>query len=119
MNEPNPQVTAGPWHSLTADRVLMQVQTSVSGLSHHQAQARLASHGANRLPEAAQRSPLVRFLLQFHNILIYVLLGCALVTAALGHWIDTGACPAPQCCCDGQSVWYSESVTSLVRGRGR
>lgn len=90
MNNRNPQGMADPWHSLTADRVLVQVQTSVSGLSHHEAQARLASHGANRLPEAAKRSSLIRFLLQFHNILIYVLLGCAVVTAALGHWIDTG-----------------------------
>jgi len=33
---------------------------------------------------------LKRFLLQFHNILIYVLLACAAVTAALAHWVDTG-----------------------------
>lgn len=29
-------------------------------------------------------------LLYFHNILIYVLLGSAFITAVLGHWIDTG-----------------------------
>ena len=32
----------------------------------------------------------MRFLLQFHNILIYVLLGSAVITAVLDHWIDTG-----------------------------
>jgi magnesium-transporting ATPase (P-type) len=32
----------------------------------------------------------MRFLIQFHNVLIYVLLGAALVTAALRHWVDTG-----------------------------
>jgi calcium-translocating P-type ATPase len=32
----------------------------------------------------------MRFLVQFHNVLIYVLLGAAVVTAALQHWIDTG-----------------------------
>ena len=31
----------------------------------------------------------MRFLAQFHNLLIYVLLGAALVTALLGHAIDT------------------------------
>jgi hypothetical protein len=31
-----------------------------------------------------KRGPLVRFLLQFHSVLIYVLLGAAAVTAALG-----------------------------------
>ncbi|WP_261373449.1 HAD-IC family P-type ATPase [Rheinheimera sediminis] len=30
------------------------------------------------------------FLLYFHNILIYVLLGSVFITAVLGHWIDTG-----------------------------
>ena len=32
----------------------------------------------------------MRFLLQFHNILIYVLLAAAAVTALLGHAVDTG-----------------------------
>ncbi|MDY6948562.1 MAG: cation-transporting P-type ATPase, partial [Pseudomonadota bacterium] len=36
-----------------------------------------------------KRSVLVRLLLQFHNILIYVLLGSAIITAAMGHWVDT------------------------------
>jgi hypothetical protein len=36
-----------------------------------------AIFGVNCLPEAAKRSTLIRFLLQFHNILIYVLIGCA------------------------------------------
>jgi magnesium-transporting ATPase (P-type) len=32
----------------------------------------------------------LRFLAHFHNVLIYVLLASAAVTAALQHWIDTG-----------------------------
>ena len=47
-------------------------------------------HGPNRLPEARARGPLMRFLAQFHNVLIYVLLGAAVVTAGLQHWVDTG-----------------------------
>ncbi len=31
----------------------------------------------------------MRFLAQFHNVLIYVLLGAAAVTAGLQHWVDT------------------------------
>jgi magnesium-transporting ATPase (P-type) len=41
------------------------------------------------LPEPPTRSALIRFLLQFHNILIYVLLGSAIVTAFLDHLVDT------------------------------
>lgn len=60
-----------------------------NGLSSEEAAARLETYGPNRLPKPARRSPLIRFLLHFHNILIYVLLGSAAVTAALGHFADT------------------------------
>jgi len=90
VDDREPQCTANAWHQLTADGALAQVRGSAQGLSQAEAQARLASHGPNRLAEAARRSALLRFLSQFHNILIYVLLGCAAVTAALAHWIDSG-----------------------------
>ncbi len=35
------------------------------------------------------RGPLWRFLLQFHNLLIYVLLAACLMTLALGAWLDS------------------------------
>jgi magnesium-transporting ATPase (P-type) len=44
--------------------------------------------GPNRLPQAARRGPLKRFLLQFHNLLIYALLAAAAMSAGLGHGID-------------------------------
>ena len=81
-----PQAT---WHSVPAESALNGLTTSAAGLDRDEAAARLAKHGANRLPEAAKRSPLLRFVRHFHNILIYVLLGSALITATLGHWTDT------------------------------
>lgn len=78
------------WHNTLAESALKQLGTDTSGLSQSEADARLAEYGANRLQEATKRSNLMRFLLQFHNILIYVLIGCAVVTAALDHWTDTG-----------------------------
>ncbi|NTV95206.1 MAG: HAD-IC family P-type ATPase [Thiobacillus sp.] len=59
-------------------------------MAQAEAERRLARHGANRLPPPRRRGPLQRFLLQFHNVLIYVLLAAGLVTAGLGHWIDSG-----------------------------
>src|SRR5690606_29663637 len=41
-------------------------------------------------PPPARRSALVRFLMQFHNVLIYVLLAAGVITALLGHWVDSG-----------------------------
>ncbi|MBK8538355.1 MAG: hypothetical protein IPL59_26710 [Candidatus Competibacteraceae bacterium] len=39
----------------------------------------------NQLSPPQQRGSLLRFLLQFHNVLIYVLLVSAAITATLGH----------------------------------
>ncbi|HKK05645.1 MAG TPA: cation-transporting P-type ATPase [Gammaproteobacteria bacterium] len=77
------------WHSSAAEAALKGLNTSEAGLDQQEAEARLARYGANRLPEAKKRSAWLRFLLHFHNILIYVLLGSALITVALGHWVDT------------------------------
>lgn len=82
----NPQQ---PWHSLAAGQVLQLLGARPGGLDAGEAATRLERHGPNRLPEPPRRSPLRRFLLQFHNILIYVLLASAGITAALGHVADT------------------------------
>jgi magnesium-transporting ATPase (P-type) len=84
--------TGGPrgWHSLPADAVLLLQQGTADGLDGDEAARRLLEQGPNRLPAPARRSPLRRFLAQFHNVLIYVLLFAAAITAVLGHWTDTG-----------------------------
>ncbi|WP_395769778.1 cation-transporting P-type ATPase [Arenimonas sp.] len=78
------------WHSTHDESVLENLNSAIDGLNQHDATNRLEKHGYNRLPEARKRCALFSFLLHFHNILIYVLLGAALITAILGHWIDTG-----------------------------
>jgi magnesium-transporting ATPase (P-type) len=81
----------GPWHSLDTDEVLRALESDAHrGLSGAEARRRLDQHGPNRLREEARESALVRFLKQFHNILIYILLAAALLTALPGEWIDTG-----------------------------
>jgi magnesium-transporting ATPase (P-type) len=44
------------------------------GLDADEAAARLRKYGPNRLPEGKKRGPFMRFLAQFNNILVYVLL---------------------------------------------
>ncbi|MFH2133725.1 MAG: cation-transporting P-type ATPase [Pseudomonadota bacterium] len=82
-------MTQQPWHQLSADVALDGQHATRSGLSVDEAARRLAEHGPNRLTPPARRGPLMRFLLQFHNVLIYVLLAAAVVTALLAHWVDT------------------------------
>jgi magnesium-transporting ATPase (P-type) len=78
------------YHASPVDKVLGALRTGRDGLSSDEVGRRLAEHGANRLPVPPRQSALVRFLLHFHNVLIYVLLASAAVTAILGHMVDTG-----------------------------
>ena len=77
------------WHNQTSGETLATLESKSEGLSEEEAKRRLQTFGMNKLPELAQRNLLLRFLLHFHNILIYVLIGAASVTAILGHVVDT------------------------------
>ncbi len=79
-----------PWHALPADRALAEFTAAGIGLDAGEAGRRLALYGPNRLRPPKRRSAFRRFLSQFHNVLIYVLLAAAVVTALLAHWVDTG-----------------------------
>ncbi|MCW5828158.1 MAG: cation-transporting P-type ATPase [Deltaproteobacteria bacterium] len=77
------------WHTLSPADALARLKSRPEGLSSDEAARRLREHGPNHLPPPPRRSSWMRFLLQFHNVLIYVLLGAAVVTAFLGHAVDT------------------------------
>jgi cation-transporting P-type ATPase F len=78
------------WHALEGAQALAELASARGGLSAAEAKARLELHGPNRLPPPPRRGPLMRFLSQFHNVLIYVLIVSSAITAALGHWVDAG-----------------------------
>jgi magnesium-transporting ATPase (P-type) len=89
MKKKNPS-DSRPWHTFSPE-VTSEVLTSTEqGLSQREAQQRLTKAGFNKLTPAASRGPLKRFFSQFHNVLIYVLLIAAGVTAAIEHWVDSG-----------------------------
>ena len=77
-------------HATPAADCLAALAATPDGLTTAEAARRLAEHGPNRLPEMRARGPVIRFLRQFHNVLIYVLIGAAVVTGAMQHWVDTG-----------------------------
>jgi magnesium-transporting ATPase (P-type) len=83
-------VTVKCWHSLEESECLRALDAGRNGLSREEAARRLAHYGPNRLQPPRTRSPLVRFLEQFNNVLIYILLAAGAITAALGHWVDSG-----------------------------
>jgi magnesium-transporting ATPase (P-type) len=83
-----PEAPAPRWHALEPEAALERLAAGVDGLDAAEAARRLALHGPNRLSEPAPPSALGRFLRQFDNLLLYVLIAAAAITAALGHWVD-------------------------------
>ncbi|MBL8588968.1 MAG: cation-transporting P-type ATPase, partial [Methylobacteriaceae bacterium] len=61
---------------------------AADGLSSVEAARRLARDGPNRLPEPPRRGAVARFLAQFGNVLVAVLLAAALLSLWLGHLVD-------------------------------
>ncbi len=77
------------WHHLDPEEAFKRLETDKKGLSGDKARRRLEELGPNKLAAKKRRNPILRFLALFHNILIYILLAAAVVTALLGHWLDT------------------------------
>lgn len=77
-----------PWHAVSVHETMAAHESGPSGLTEVEARERLARFGPNLLPPPKRRGPFQRFLAQFNDLLIYVLLGAMVVTALLGHWID-------------------------------
>src|SRR5262249_26867259 len=80
---------ASPWHAMAAQEVVNRLATHIGkGLDAGEAAIHLQKVGPNRLPEGKKRGPFMRFLSQFNNILVYVLLGAGFIKLMLNLWID-------------------------------
>jgi len=68
--------------STTADAVLEELQTSMSGLEESQIAGLRKQYGLNEMPQK-RRSVVMLFLRQFNDILVYILLGALALALAL------------------------------------
>jgi magnesium-transporting ATPase (P-type) len=77
------------WHAMPVDEVVQRLDSNpTTGLDGAEAAGRFATLGPNRLPEGGKQGPFTRFLLQFNNILVYVLLAAGFVKLMVGLWLD-------------------------------
>ncbi|MGW5718629.1 cation-translocating P-type ATPase [Amycolatopsis sp. NPDC003865] len=82
---------ANEFHALPVTAVAERLGVDPrAGLSGEEAEARLRRFGANTVTVPAGPGPLRRFLAQFHNPLIYVLLLAGVVTWVFGGHVDAG-----------------------------
>ncbi|SKA72190.1 potassium and/or sodium efflux P-type ATPase [Paucidesulfovibrio gracilis DSM 16080] len=79
------------WHHLSSDQTaeLFSVNEE-KGLDRFEVEKRLEHFGRNEISGKRSKTPLERFLLQFHQPLIYILLAAGIITAFLQEWVDAG-----------------------------
>ncbi len=78
------------WHHHPVDEVIDLLESDQrSGLDIFEIEDRQTRFGPNRITERKGRGPLARFLLEFRQPLLMILLVAALITAALGEWVDS------------------------------
>ncbi len=82
----------GPaWHHLAVRRVSEALGTDgEQGLPSAEAALRLQRHGPNRLTPRKRKPGIIRFLEQFRNPLVYVLIASSVVTALVKDPLDAG-----------------------------
>ncbi len=86
---PKPGSVPTAWHAMSAEDVEGKLRVDPDrGLDVAEAAERLKTHGPNRLPQGKKKGPLTRFLAQFNNILVYVLLTAGFVKLMLSLWLD-------------------------------
>jgi len=79
------------WHHMPHDEVIDLLETHrEKGLDRLEIGHRRERFGENVLTTKKARGPLMMFLLQFHQPLVYILLAAGLVTAVLQEWVDAG-----------------------------
>lgn len=78
------------WHHMKTDEVPSFLDVDAEkGLDEFEASQRLKNFGENVISGKKGKSDLERFILQFHQPLVYILIVAGLVTAYLGEWVDS------------------------------
>ena len=79
------------WHHPASDKIItLLASNQQKGLNPEEAAQRLEQFGANALTVKPGQSAWMRFLVQFHQPLIYILIAAGIITAALQEWVDSG-----------------------------
>lgn len=77
-------------HAQTPEQLFSALNSSAAGLTEEESAARRLRWGDNQLPVTPPTPAWRRWLRQFHNLFIYVLLVSSAISVVLHHWIDAG-----------------------------
>jgi calcium-translocating P-type ATPase len=78
------------WHALSIEEVLSELAANLQvGLTASEVLTRQEIYGFNLCVAQKPESIFWRFLRQFNNVLVYILLVSAMITVCLTQWVDT------------------------------
>ena len=78
------------WHQLQAEEVVRLLDANLeAGLAADEVNRRQQKFGLNRITARRGASAWLKFLQQFNQPLVYILLAAVIVTALLGEWVDS------------------------------
>ncbi|BAU07580.1 cation-translocating P-type ATPase [Fischerella sp. NIES-3754] len=84
-------IQSSQWHHLSIQEVTRHLGTNLeTGLASAVVAKKRERFGANELKSKPGKSPLLRFLLQFNQPLLYILLIAGAIKAFLGQWVNAG-----------------------------
>ncbi|TBR60327.1 carbonate dehydratase [Westiellopsis prolifica IICB1] len=84
-------IRSSQWHHLSVEEVTRHLDTNLeTGLTSAVATKKRERFGPNELKSKPRTSPLLRFLLQFNQPLLYILLIAGAIKATLGQWVNAG-----------------------------
>ena len=92
ITEHETQASVVPWYAISAELCATRLNTHPErGLSGENVRDRFAEQGPNELPEAQPPSLLKLFLSQFTSVIVWVLVGAAVISGLLEDWLDAAA----------------------------
>ncbi|CUS35223.1 cation-translocating P-type ATPase [Candidatus Nitrospira nitrificans] len=92
LPEASGTTSAPAWYGKPTDALVGELRTDLGvGLTVEESARRLAQEGPNELPDAPPPSLLKLFLAQFSSLIVWVLIGAAVVSGLLEDWIDAAA----------------------------
>ncbi len=94
MSDTNPAVPSVRWHHLDVDDSLVELNTSLDGLTNNEAHRRLGEFGPNEITESASISKLRLIWAQISSVMVLILIGAAALSLALGKLLEAGAIAA-------------------------
>ncbi len=86
-----PSTTQPPYHALSVEEVFARLDSSRQGLASEEVERRLRVFGPNKLLTTPPPPRWKAFLGQFRSAVVLLLIAAAVVSGALGEWLDAVA----------------------------